>query len=119
MASFRKRILLTYFTQPQAGSRRTAQLAVFLQHEVRSPEPSRGSSEGGGQLPWPVLLRWRVWSSKNRRGFFGRGPLDLAEMNILHRLPEGKPQVPDPLTRDLPEFLPALGGGTPAIGIFF
>jgi hypothetical protein len=43
----------------------------------------------------------------------------VTHLDALHGLSQGKPQVPHPLTGDLPQFLPTLGGGTPAIGIFF
>src|SRR6266699_3083979 len=48
-----------------------------------------------------------------------RSPLDLAHLDSLHRLSQGEAQVPHPLTRDLPQFLPILRVGTPAVGIFF
>ena len=37
----------------------------------------------------------------------------------MHHLAQGEAQVPDPLTRNLPQFLPTLSVGAPAIGIFF
>jgi len=89
-------MLLTDFTQPQAGSRRAAQFAVLLQDEVFSPEASRGSSACGGQLPGAVLWWGRVFSDEQGRGFCGRGPLDVAELDSLHGLPEGQAQIPHP-----------------------
>ena len=43
----------------------------------------------------------------------------VAYLPSLHHLPKREAQVPHPLTRDLPEFLSALGVRAPAIGIFF
>src|SRR6266568_8239605 len=48
-----------------------------------------------------------------------RSPLDLAHLDSLRRLSQGEAQVPHPLTGDLPQFLPILRVGTPAVGIFF
>lgn len=34
-------------------------------------------------------------------------------------MPKCEAEIPDPLAHNLPEFLPTLGVGTPAIGVFF
>src|SRR5207248_9232725 len=43
----------------------------------------------------------------------------VAHLDALHRLSQAEAQVPHPLTGDLPQLLPTLAVGTPAIGIFF
>src|SRR5262249_24202569 len=48
-----------------------------------------------------------------------RGPFDLMQLHFLQFLTQAEAQIPHPLTRDLPEFLPARAVGTPTVGIFF
>src|SRR6266849_320047 len=117
--SLGKSILLTHFAQPEACPRRAAQSPVLLQDEGIGPETPGGSSERCSPLPRAILLRWIFRSQQQRRRFLGRCTLDLAYLASLHRLAQCQSQVPHPLTRDLPQFLPTRGGGTPAIGIFF
>jgi len=56
---------------------------------------------------------------ENGRSFFGRCPLHLAEIPSLHHLSQCEAQVPHPLAHHLPQFLPTLSVGAPAVGIFF
>jgi hypothetical protein len=84
-----------------------------------SSQASSGSSQRCGPLPRAILFRWGFRSHNQGRSFFGGCPLHLACRACLHRMPQCEPQIPHPLTSHLPQFLPTLGGGTPAIGIFF
>lgn len=72
-----------------------------------------------GQLPGAVRFWGRLGRANPWGSFRRRGPLHLAQFLSLQSEPQRKPDIPHPLTRDLPEFLTALGVGTPAIRVVF
>lgn len=67
----------------------------------------------------PILLNWLFNGEKRRKGLFRGCPLNLAQCSFLHALPKREPEVPDPLTCNLPEFLSTLRLRAPTIRVLF
>ena len=118
-------MLLTDFTQPQAGSRRAAQFAVLLQHARLQPR----------SVPWLVRMRRPTARGRTlvgeglklrtRPGLLWPGPTRCRGVGLpaWSARGTGADSTPIPkgtrLTGDLPQLLSTLGVGTPAIGVFF